>query len=188
MKCNTVTFSASDGMEVSLPLDFLLERGAVVANKVNGEDVMSVMGAANQLWIPGLPAKYFVRDIVGICFTQEDEAPLIPGFVNDGRDFVNRPNVSVKAEYVGRVGVPMSFEGWANDYDRRITAVQFSLDDGATWAQYATSNTDETRWVYWKFEYTPEKAGSYVIKVRSVNDRGEESPIAAAHAFEVLSA
>ena len=50
-------------MEQSFPLDFLLERGAIVANRVNGEDIMSVMGATNQLWVPGLPAKYFVRDI-----------------------------------------------------------------------------------------------------------------------------
>ena len=62
-ECNTVTFVGADGMEQSFPLDFLLERGAIVANRVNGEDIMSVMGATNQLWVPGLPAKYFVRDI-----------------------------------------------------------------------------------------------------------------------------
>ena len=55
-KCNTVTFVGADGMEQSFPLDFLLERGAIVANRVNGEDIMSVMGATNQLWVPGLPA------------------------------------------------------------------------------------------------------------------------------------
>ena len=93
MKCNAVTFTASDGASVTLPLDFLIEKGAVVANKVNGEDLLSVMGAANQLWIPGLPAKYFVRDIVGIRFTQEEEIPVIASFVDDGRDFVNRPSI-----------------------------------------------------------------------------------------------
>lgn len=159
MKCNAVTFTASDGASVTLPLDFLIEKGAVVANKVNGEDLLSVMGAANQLWIPGLPAKYFVRDIVGIRFTQEEEIPVIASFVDDGRDFVNRPNVSVKAEYTGRVGVPIVFEGWADDYDRRIAAVQFSLDDGATWTEYPTDGADAVRWVYWRFEYLPKRKG-----------------------------
>lgn len=186
MKCNAVTFTASDGASVTLPLDFLIEKGAVVANKVNGEDLLSVMGAANQLWIPGLPAKYFVRDIVGIRFTQEEEIPVIASFVDDGRDFVNRPNVSVKAEYTGRVGVPIVFEGWADDYDRRIAAVQFSLDGGATWTEYPTDGADAVRWVYWRFEYLPEKEGSYTIKVRSVNDEGDASPVAATHSFEVL--
>ena len=44
-KCNTVTFVGADGMEQSFPLDFLLERGAIVANRVNGEDIMSYQSA-----------------------------------------------------------------------------------------------------------------------------------------------
>ena len=96
-KCNTVTFVGADGMEQSFPLDFLLERGAIVANRVNGEDIMSVMGATNQLWVPGLPAKYFVRDIREIRFTNEEVPPVIGPFVDDGHDYTNRPNVAAKA-------------------------------------------------------------------------------------------
>ena len=132
-KCNTVTFVGADGMEQSFPLDFLLERGAIVANRVNGEDIMSVMGATNQLWVPGLPAKYFVRDIREIRFTNEEVPPVIGPFVDDGHDYTNRPNVAAKAEYVGRVGEPMEFTGWAHDFDKRIIAVEFSLDNGAHW-------------------------------------------------------
>lgn len=110
-KCNTVTFVGADGMEQSFPLDFLLERGAIVANRVNGEDIMSVMGATNQLWVPGLPAKYFVRDIREIRFTNEEVPPVIGPFVDDGHDYTNRPNVAAKAEYVGRVGEPLEFSG-----------------------------------------------------------------------------
>ena len=132
-ECNTVTFVGADGMEQSFPLDFLLERGAIVANRVNGEDIMSVMGATNQLWVPGLPAKYFVRDIREIRFTNEEVPPVIGPFVDDGHDYTNRPNVAAKAEYVGRVGEPMEFTGWAHDFDKRIIAVEFSLDNGAHW-------------------------------------------------------
>ena len=127
-ECNTVTFVGADGMEQSFPLDFLLERGAIVANRVNGEDIMSVMGATNQLWVPGLPAKYFVRDIREIRFTNEEVPPVIGPFVDDGHDYTNRPNVAAKAEYVGRVGEPMEFTGWAHDFDKRIIAVE--AEDG----------------------------------------------------------
>ena len=34
--CNTVTFTATDGTVVSFPLDFLIERGAIIADKING--------------------------------------------------------------------------------------------------------------------------------------------------------
>ncbi len=185
-KCNTVTFVGADGMEQSFPLDFLLERGAIVANRVNGEDIMSVMGATNQLWVPGLPAKYFVRDIREIRFTNEEVPPVIGPFVDDGHDYTNRPNVAAKAEYVGRVGEPMEFTGWAHDFDKRIIAVEFSLDNGEHWTRYDLGDTTADRWVSWTFAYTPEAPGAYQMKVRSVNEDGDASPIAAVHTFEVL--
>ena len=185
-KCNTVTFVGADGMEQSFPLDFLLERGAIVANRVNGEDIMSVMGATNQLWVPGLPAKYFVRDIREIRFTNEEVPPVIGPFVDDGHDYTNRPNVAAKAEYVGRVGEPMEFSGWAHDFDKRIIAVEFSLDNGEHWTRYDLGDTTADRWVSWTFAWTPEASGAYQMKVRSVNEDGDASPIAAVHTFEVL--
>ena len=186
MECNTATFTASDGTQVAFPLDFLIERGAVIADKVNGEDISLVMGCSNQLWIPGFPAKYFIRDIVDITFTNEDEPPALPDFQDDGHDFTNRPNVSCRAEYVGHVGQAMKFEGWADDYDKRIVAVEFSLDGGETWRRHDTEGTDAVRWVWWTFEWKPEEAGHYTMLVRSVNEDGKTSPMPAAHSFEVI--
>ena len=187
-KCNTVTFVGADGIEQSFPLDFLLERGAIVANRVNGEDIMSVMGATNQLWVPGLPAKYFVRDIREIRFTNEEVPPVIGPFVDDGHDYTNRPNVSCKAEYVGQEGQRMLFEGCADDVDKKITPVECSIDGGATWTLHDTSGADAVRWVWWNFEWNPETAGSYTMRVRAVNEDGIASPHPAEHRFEVLEA
>lgn len=186
-KCNTVTFTATDGTVVAFPLDFLIERGAIIADKINGENIADVMGCSNQLWIPGFPAKYFIRDIAKIDFTWEDEVPPLPDFTDDGHDYTNRPNVSCKADYVGHVGEPMLFEGWADDYDKRIIAVEFSLDDGAHWTRHDTAGTDAVRWVWWTFEWTPEEEGDFHMMVRSVNEDGKASPIAASHRFQVLA-
>ena len=183
---NTVTYTATDGTVVSFPLDFLIERGAIIADKINGENIADVMGCSNQLWIPGFPAKYFIRDIAKIDFTHEDEVPPLPDFTDDGHDYTNRPNVSCKAEYVGRVGEPMLFEGWADDYDKRIIAVEFSLDGGTSWTRHDTAGTDAVRWVWWTFEWTPEEEGMFQMMVRAVNEDGKVSPIAAVHNFQVL--
>lgn len=184
--CNTVVFVGADGMEQRFPLDFLLERGAIVASKVNGEDILGVMGAMNQLWVPGLPAKYFVRDIREIRFINEEVPPVIGPFVDDGRDYTNRPNVAAKAEYVGHVGEPMEFTGWAHDFDKRIVAVEFSLDNGDHWTRYDLGDTTSDRWVAWSFAWTPSAPGAYQMMVRSVNEDGDSSPVAAVHPFEVL--
>ena len=139
--CNTVTFTATDGTVVSFPLDFLIERGAIIADKINGESI----------------------------------------------DYTNRPNVSCKAEYVGRVGEPMVFEGWADDFDKRIVAVEFSLDDGISWTRHETTGADAVRWVWWTFEWTPQEEGMFAMKVRSVNEDGKASPIPAVHNFQVMA-
>lgn len=57
-----------------------------------------------------------------------------------------------------------------------IAAVEFSLDDGEHWTRYETPDTNDYQNVTWTFDYTPEKAGFYVLRVRSVNDAGEHSP------------
>ena len=84
------------------------------------------------------------------------------------------------------VGEPMEFTGWAHDFDKRIIAVEFSLDNGAHWTRYDLEGTTAERWVSWTFAYTPEAPGAYQMKVRSVNEDGDASPIAAVHTFEVL--
>lgn len=84
------------------------------------------------------------------------------------------------------LGEPVVFEGYADDYDRAITALEFSLDGGATWTRYPTKKAEAGRWVHWRFAYTPQAAGDYLLKVRSVNERDEVSPLAAVVNFSVV--
>ncbi len=186
MKNNTVTFTCADGRTESFPLAELIERGAVIADKVNGDDVSMVMGSANQLWVPGLPAKYFLRDIVRIEFSNEEVPPKLPKFEDDGHDYTNRPNVSAKCDAVGRVGETMAFEGWADDYDKAIVGIEFSVDGGASWTRYDMPGNKAGKLTSWKFTWTPAQAGPHSMRVRSVNEDGKVSPTPALCIFEVL--
>lgn len=183
---NTIVLTAADGMRQELPLQPLLERGAVVASKVNGEDIRASMGSVNQLWVPGLPAKYFVRDIVSIDFEERAEPPQLAPFEDDGHDFTNRPNIAVSGPYSCAVGENLELEGWADDYDRAIAAIELSFDDGASWVRHETSGAAAGRWVYWHFSFTPTVCGPSQVIVRAVNELGERSPIAAIHRFDVV--
>ena len=81
----------------------------------------------------------------------------------------------------------MVFEGWADDFDKRIVAVEFSLDDGISWTRHETTGADAVRWVWWTFEWTPREEGMFAMKVRSVNEDGKASPIPAVHNFQVMA-
>lgn len=185
MENNTVTFVASDGKEASFPTEFLIERKALVVDKINGEALVDVVGCANQLWIPGFPAKYFVRDIAEIRFSHQEVPPALPIFQDDGHDFANCPNVSCRADFNGWVGEPMLFEGWADDFGKRIVAIEFSLDSGATWTRHLVEGADAVRWVWWRFEWVPELPGAYTMLVRAVNEDDKASPHPAALSFNV---
>lgn len=87
---NTVTFVAADGTRVSVPLGYALGRHAVLGCEVNGQDIAESVGSANQLWMAKTPANYFVKDVVEVLFTVEDETPAAPVASNP-----NSPNVGV---------------------------------------------------------------------------------------------
>ena len=76
---------------------------------------------------------------------------------------------------VHRVGRPISFSGYVDDFDRGVSAIQFSLDDAVI-----------DKGVNWHFDYTPTRPGRYVLKARAVDKRGVASVLVSRFAFEVL--
>ena len=87
---NTVTFIADDGTQVSVPLSYAIGRHAVLGCEVNGEDIANSVGSANQLWMAKTPANYFLKNVVEVVFTVEDEVPAAPVAANPAS-----PNVGV---------------------------------------------------------------------------------------------
>ena len=49
----------------------------------------------------------------------------------------------------GKVGEPLTFEGYADDYDKAIVAMEFSLDGGTTWTRHATEGAQAGRVLSW---------------------------------------
>ena len=85
----------------------------------------------------------------------------------------------------GTVGKPMNFEGYADDFDKAIVAVEFSLDNGETWTSFDTTSSDTDSWVYWSFDYVAEQPGIFKLDVRAVTEDGTVSPLASSVVFEV---
>lgn len=76
--------------------------------------------------------------------------------------------------------------GYADDYDKRIVAVRFSLDGKEHWTEQAVENAVVGRWAYWRFSYTPHMAGTHALYVRAVNEDGIPGPLPAVVPFEVV--
>lgn len=86
-------------------------------------------------------------------------------------------------------GRPIEFQGYVDDFQQAIAGIEFSLDGGVTWTSYATHAVDKERGVRWRFVYTPEAPGRYLLKARAVGSDGlPSSSLATGFAFEVLPA
>ena len=92
----------------------------------------------------------------------------------------------VSAEPPYFTGRAIGFSGWVDDFAHNIAAVQFSLDGGEHWTQYATPGVTAERGVRWSFAYTPQRPGRYLLSVRAVNGAGSCSDLVSGFAFEVL--
>lgn len=93
---NTVVFFSTDGYEVALPLNYVLQRYSLVVSSVNGKPVNNAMGGSNQLWLGSTSARYFARDIASVSFEARQTPPPVPGGKDAGDSYANVPNVSLQ--------------------------------------------------------------------------------------------
>ena len=152
----------------------------MLVTEINGEKLGMLQGYPVQLWTPTLGGCHYTKRVVELNFTTDPAEPrFFKGFTNPKTgEMFNKPNTSIFNYTNGTffpVGQPIEFEGFADAYEVPITAVEISLDKGKTWTTFELGETDPLRWVNWKYSFTPETPGSYLIKVRAVAADGSVS-------------
>ena len=180
---NTITAYGADGFGQPLPLRYALEKNALLAYQVNGQELEATTGSSLQLWMPETVARYFTRDIVNIELTQEDAEPDVQQVDPCYRNKINIMNYS--DDCVFKAGDEITFEGVADDLGSPIAAIEFSFDNGRTWTSCDTDGATADKWVNWQFTTSFEEAGDYRMTVRAKTADGEVSPLAATLVFEV---
>ena len=181
---NTVTAYGADGFGQALPLQYALDKNALLVYNVNGQELKSTDGSSAQLWMPETVARYFTRDIMNIEFTAEEKVPDIQQMEPRYRNKINILNYSDDCLFF--TGHEITFEGVADDCGSPIVAVEFSMDGGNTWTSCSTEGATADKWVNWKFTTSFEDAGDYRLTVRAKTADGIVSPIEASLFFKVM--
>ncbi len=150
---------------------------AYLVYQIDGKPLRWVHGYPVQLWVEGTAAPAFVKQLSEIVIYTDPEENFYQWNGWEDRDggYYNKPNAGIFYTHEGqviKVGEPYTFEGYAHGYDEAITAIEFSMDGGTTWTRFNTAGATAERWVTWKFAFTPENQGAYVLHVRSVSDTG----------------
>lgn len=180
---NTITFRDEEGYGIPMPLEYVLEKDALLVWQIDEELLPASQGAPLQVWMPDTVAKYFTRRVMEIEITAEDEVPEVATAAEEYRAKINIVNRMAADTFA--VGDQLTFEGYADDCGSAIAAIEFSLDGGETWTVCETTDATSERWVYWSFSYVAEKAGTYKLDVQARTEEGVVSPIAASVIFTV---
>ena len=181
---NTVTAYGADGFGQALPLQYGLDKKAMLVYEVNGEGLKSTDGSAVQMWLPETVARYFTRDVVNIELTRQAEEPAVQQVDPQFRNKIDILNTSDGCVF--KAGYDITFEGVADDCGSPITAIEFSFDDGATWTNCATEGATADKWVNWQFTTSFAEPGNYNLSVRAKTADGVVSPLEASLEFEVV--
>ena len=180
---NTLTAYGADGYGEPLPLQYALDKNALLVYRVNGEDLRSSEGSSAQLWMPETVARYFTRNIASIELTREDAVPDVASVDPMYRNKIEVKNVSDGCTF--KAGDEITFEGVADDCGSPIAAVEFSFDGGRTWTACATEGATADKWVNWRFTASFEEAGAYEMIARARTADDVVSPLSASLTFDV---
>ena len=181
-QANTLTVTGADGYGVSMPLTYALDRDAIFVYQVGEKPVPTGV----QLWVPKSVARYFARNVVDIEFSVQEQVPEVLK-----ADAAQRAKVSVMNSFdntIFKVGDQIEFEGYADDFEKAIAALEFSMDNGKTWTVCETKGATPEKWVYWHFGYVTEAEGTFKLDVRARAEDGTVSPLASSVVFTVNNA
>lgn len=155
----------------ALSVDWMQDHDVLLVYEIDGQPLRVQDGYPCQVWTGGTHAGNYKKQAYELTFSAEEatmglaEGHYLAIWPNQGIFFTQEGQIIDVAE-------PYTFEGFSYGYEKKIGAIEFSLDRGQTWASFATENTSDQQWVHWTYTFTPEQAGAYVLQVRSVTTDG----------------
>lgn len=178
---NILSPISSDGYNYAqMSLEWLIENDAIIVTKMDGKPLPNSQGYPCQIWVNRTSGGNFVKRIASLTFmTVPDDqlnSQLYLGEFTDNRTGIaySKPNAGVLNYPSGVVlsgdeAQVVHLEGFADAWNEPIEQIEFSLDHGATWTAMETPDNNPDLWTYWRLDFTPPAAGSYLLTIRTTS-------------------
>lgn len=187
---NTITPIACDGWTAIFPggstdLQAYLDNDAVLVTEAYGHDLTIYQGGPVKIFVPGTGGTATVRNLVGLDFSKTDGAPTyddvaaglleVNKTINMNTSWFDNDGVQAK------VGQPLVMEGAAwgwtfgDNFKYEVDKILVSFDYGKNWIEVdSPENFDPYQWTHFTMTWTPDKAGTYVVKAKAISKDGVE--------------
>ena len=181
---NAIFFSAADGWYLSvngMSAQQLMDSNVLIVFANYDHDLTVYQGGPAKMLIPAWAGALSVKNLTGISFEAVDEPVDMSAdfgiypvntswFVNDGVQAKVGETISIEGASMGVSGATM---------DMHPVQIQFSFDYGDTWLTFdVPEDFDPQQWVHYTLNWTPEQAGTYVLKAKAIGADGTEQAAA----------
>lgn len=149
------------------------DRQILLVYEINGEHLSVADGYPVAFWSGADKAARNQKQVTGIRIDTTEQANFANPMGKNG-NYADMGIVGLESGTCIQAGEPFTIEGYAFGFARPLEKLQFSMDNGATWADLDVSDTTADRWVWWSYTFTPpaDATTAYVLQVRAVAKDG----------------
>ncbi|MDO5358349.1 MAG: molybdopterin-dependent oxidoreductase [Slackia faecicanis] len=159
----------------SFDVETMLEDEAILAYEYNDEQLTEAQGYPLVLLHPGVGGAYMPKYVTGLHFNDSAEGfadNWLPGATNSADKTAGWMYLEDGAEF--KVGETVDLKGYVYEHmakGHKVSQVAFSADYGHTWNTIdVPADHDPAVWLTFEGTWTPEKAGTYVLKVKAIDN------------------
>ena len=168
-----VVFHCADGYTASIPIRRALEPTVLLAFGHGGQPLTQEHGFPCRVRAPALYGVKNVKWLERIEVVDFDQRSYWTerGWTDEA---VVRTQSRIDTPREVRAGLPTWIAGVAWAGERRVKAVEVSVDGGRTWTQAKLRPPlSSIAWTQWALRWTPRARGVHRLEVRAIDGRGE---------------
>jgi DMSO/TMAO reductase YedYZ molybdopterin-dependent catalytic subunit len=168
-----IILRAADSYSDSFPLKKALEKGTILAYRMNGVPLPKGHGYPARMIVPGIYGMKNVKWLTGLELADYDYKGYWErrGWSDVARyrtiSRIDLPKVTLAS------GKPAFIAGVAFAGDRGIRKVEVSLDNGSIWQKALVKPAlSPYSWVLWAYPWADPKPGNYMVTARATDGTG----------------
>lgn len=166
-------FYSVDGYNMSLPLNEVLAADALLAWRMNGEELPQRHGYPLRALIPGRYGEENPKWLTRVELTDH----FVGGIYSD-QGWYNGPlHTTSRIDHprdTARLGKTVEVGGLAFAGNRGIQKVEVSIDGGTIWHEAELQPPlSQDAWIFWSWLWTPLRSGQYTLVCRATDGTGQ---------------
>ncbi len=183
---DAIRTASRDGWGHNFRLGMLFEEDAMIALQYWGHDLTVDQGFPATLVVPNQAGAFWDKWLDSIEFNADPDklihlemwnaAPMMPE-MSQGALCTGWLTPSVDGTEA-KVGEAVAINGYAYccaTQGHKVAQIAFSADYGKTWKTFDVPESfDGSQWIYFDGSWTPQAAGTYVLKVKAIDAGGFE--------------